>query len=53
MINENDSILKSYQNASEIIKTTRYWKFVREDFIKNKEVLTYFWKYSLKDIPSK
>ena len=53
LINENDSIWNSYQNASELVKITRYWNFVREDFIKYKEKLTCFWKYPAHDIPSK
>ncbi|MDR3585063.1 MAG: HNH endonuclease [Desulfosporosinus sp.] len=50
---ENDSIWNSYQNASELIKITRYWNFVREDYTKNKEKLTLYWKYTMHDIPSK
>lgn len=52
-ININDLIWDSYRNASEILRTTKYWNFVREDFIRNKETLTCFWKYTVTDLPSK
>lgn len=52
-INKNDVIWDSYHNASDIIKTTRHWNFIREDFIKNKEPLTTFWQYPSIDILSK
>lgn len=52
-INENDEIWDSYRNASDIIKTTKHWNFIREDFIKNKDQLTTFWQYPSIEILSK
>lgn len=52
-INENDVIWDSYNNASEIIKITKHWNFIREDFVKNKDQLTAFWQYPSIEILSK
>ncbi len=52
-INNNDEIWNSYYNASDIIKTTKYWNFIREDFINNKELLTTFWQYPSIEILAK
>lgn len=51
-INDNDEIWDSYHNASGIIKTTKHWNFTREDFIKNKDKLTAFWRYPSVEITS-
>lgn len=52
-INDNDAIWDSYHNASDIIKTTKHWNFIRKDFIKNKDQLTAFWQYPSIEILSK